>query len=142
MNVDQLDNCRLCGNIYLKNFTDYCPACSLEVEEEYKSVAEYLKNELNSFVTLEEVSKETGVSVKRITDFIRDGRIYAEDHPNLGYPCAHCPKLIKKQLLCKDCFDRFSSDLDHTLKRKSLENERKQHMYASSKESKYWRVKK
>ena len=70
---DQLDNCRLCGSLFLKNYADYCMDCSKEVEEEYNSIAEYLKNEHNRNVTLEDVSASTGVTLKQITNFIRDG---------------------------------------------------------------------
>ena len=115
---DQLDNCRLCGTLYLKNYADYCIDCSKEVEEQYNRIAEYLKNERNRNVTLEDVSASTGVSLTQLADFIRDGRIYAGDFPNLGYPCAHCSKLIKKQLLCVDCFERFSTDLNKTLNKR------------------------
>lgn len=142
MKLDQLDNCRQCGSLYLKNYADYCIDCSKEVEEKYKSIAEYLKNEQNRDVTLEDVSESTGVSLKQVTDFIRDGRIYAADFPNLGYPCVHCSKLIKKQLLCVDCFNRFSTDLNQTLKRDKLENEIRNAHYSRTRESKYWRVKK
>lgn len=142
MKLDQLDNCRLCGSLFLKNYADYCIDCSKEVEEEYNSIAEFLKKEQNRNVTLEDVSEGTGVSLKQIADFIRDGRIYAEDFPNIGYPCVHCSKLIKKQLLCADCFDRFSTDLNQTLKRDKLDNEIRNAQFSSPGESKYWRLKK
>ena len=142
MKSDQLDNCRQCGSLYLKNYADYCIDCSKEVEEKYNRIAKYLKNEHNHNVTLEDVSASTGVSLKQVTDFIRDGRIYAADFPNLGYPCAHCSRLIKKQILCIDCFDRFSMDLNQTLKRDNFENEIRSAQYSRSRESKYWRVKK
>ncbi|WP_172371775.1 flagellar protein [Sporosarcina jiandibaonis] len=139
---EQLDNCRLCGSLFLKNYTDYCKDCCKEVEEKYNSIAEYLKKEQNRNVTLEDVSASTGVSLKQIAEFIRDGRIYAEDFPNLGYSCAHCSKLIKKQLLCVDCFDRFSTDLNKTLKIDKLEKEIGSEQFTASRESKYWRLKK
>ncbi|MBW9235521.1 hypothetical protein JQK62_25675, partial [Leptospira santarosai] len=63
------------------------------------------------------------VSVKQVADFIRDGRIYAEDYPNLGYRCSHCDKLIKRQLLCDECFQQFSSEINQTLKRENLVDE-------------------
>jgi flagellar operon protein (TIGR03826 family) len=138
MTADQLDNCRLCGSLFLKNYADYCIDCSKEVEEQYNSIVEYLKNERNRNVTLEEVSASTGVSSKQIADFIRDGRIYAEDFPNLGYACEHCRKIIKKQLLCVDCFNRFSIDLKTLTREKETGSEQ----FIRRGESKYWRLKK
>ena len=142
MKLDQLDNCRQCGSLYLKNYADYCIDCSKEVEEKFNRISEYLKNEQNRNVTLEDVSASTDVSLKQVSDFIRDGRIYAVDFPNLGYPCAHCSKLIKKQILCVDCYEQFSVDLDQTLKRGKLDNEIRNAQSSRSRDSKYWRVKK
>lgn len=141
MQLAQLDNCRICGRLFLKDHTDYCLDCYKEIEQQFKRVVAFLKIELNRDATIEKVSESTEVSVKRIINFIRDGRIYAEDFPNLGYPCAYCGKLIKKQILCNNCFDNLSSDIDQTLKREELVNQilNKQQLHFN--EEQYWRLK-
>lgn len=116
MNSDRLNNCRICGRLFLQYHSDYCLDCFNKIEQEYKYVANFL-SEQNRYATIEEVSEQTGVSLKRIANFIRDGRIFAEAYENLGYPCAHCGKVIKRQLLCKVCYDQFIYEIKIALVR-------------------------
>lgn len=120
MQSDRLANCTICGKLYLKDHTDYCLDCYKEIEREFKLITDFLKVEENRFASIEEVSAFTGVAEKRIADFIRDGRIYVEDYPNLGYGCAHCGTLIQRQMLCPSCFDEFTSEVNKTLKAQKL----------------------
>jgi hypothetical protein len=111
--------------------------CFKEIEREFDQVRRFLKNEQNRDATVETVSKCTDVSIKRITHFIRDGRIYGEDFPNLGYPCAYCGKLIKKQFLCNSCFEDLSFDIAQSIRKEELNGNQQ----IPFKESQYWRVK-
>ena len=142
MPLNRLDNCRICGKLYLKDHTDYCLDCYKEVELEYKTVIGFLKIEKNRNATIEEVREFTDVSLTRIADFIREGRIYAEDYPNLGYPCAHCGKVIKRQMLCDNCFNQFTSDVDKTLKRDKLLDAMDSNQQVQSKNPQYWKLRK
>lgn len=138
MHSNQLENCVLCGRLYLKSYTDFCLDCYKEIEADFKKVDAFIKDEANREATLEELSEATEVSEKRIADFIREGRIYGEDFPNLGYPCAHCGTVIKRQVLCDSCYDQFSEEVNRTLKRDQLADEiRKPQQRAG----KYWQVK-
>lgn len=139
MHSNQLENCVLCGRLYLKSYTDFCLDCYKEIEADFKKVDAFIKDEVNREATLEELSEATDVSEKRIADFIRDGRIYGEDFPNLGYPCAHCGTVIKRQVLCNSCYEQFSSEISRTLKLDKLADEigRKPQERAG----KYWQVK-
>lgn len=121
--MPQLDNCRICGRLFLKDHTAYCLDCYKEIEQEFDRVIKFLKIEQNREATVEKVSESTDVSIKRIINFIRDGRIYAEDFPNLFYPCAYCGKQIKKEVLCNSCFNELSSDIDKSLKKEGLVNQ-------------------
>ncbi len=125
MTLDRLTNCTICGKLYAKTFTDYCMDCYLEIEEDFKIAERFLRAEENRNVTLEALSEATNVSAKRLSTFIQDRRIYAEDFPNLGYPCAHCSTIIKRQLLCVPCFDTFSSEMNISLKQDKLREEMK-----------------
>lgn len=123
VNLDRLTNCGICGKLFIRSYAECCLDCSQEIEKDFKSVNHFLRIEKNRNVTLEELSDATKVSVKRLADFIREGRIMGEDYPRLGYPCAHCDKLIKRQLLCSECFDLFTTDMNRTLKRDRLMEE-------------------
>ena len=117
MQSGRLENCIICGRLFLKDHSDSCLNCYLDIEQDFKCVADFLEIEQNRYATIEEVSETTKVSVKQITEFLRDGLIFSEDYPNLGYGCAHCDKLIKRQLLCNECFFQFSTEVNRTLKR-------------------------
>jgi len=123
MQSGQLDNCIICGRLFLKDHTDSCLDCYREIEHNLNLVADFLEIDQNRYATIEEVSEFTNVSVKQIAEFLRDGLIFSEDYPNLGYRCAHCGKLIKRQLLCNECFNRFSTDVNRTLMQEKLLNE-------------------
>lgn len=139
MQSDRLANCTICGKLYLKDHTDYCLDCYKEMEQEFKIIADFLKVEENRFASIEEISTFTGVLKKRIADFIRDGRIYVEDYPNLGYGCAHCGTLIKRQMLCNNCFEEFTSEVNKTLKaEKFLEDANKPDEQAHT--ARYWKL--
>lgn len=138
---DRLDNCTICGKLYLKTFTDHCLECYKEIEEDFKIVEAFLRREEHRFTTLEDLSEATEVSAKRISSFIREGRIYGEDFPNLGYPCAHCGIAIKRQILCTSCYDTFSMEINKTLKQEQLLEELAADRRQGSGAAKYWQLK-
>jgi ribosomal protein L32 len=63
-----------------------------------------------------ELSEQTGVSIKQITKFIREGRISMVNAPNLSYPCESCGTLIRENHICDDCRVRLTKDTN-TMKR-------------------------
>lgn len=143
MHSSKLDNCHACGRLFLKEHSDYCLNCYLEIEEEFKQIEAFLNNEKNRNATIDEVTENTGISTKQVIKFIRDGRIFADDYPNLHYPCAYCGTNIKKQVLCNSCLENLSSDINKTLKTDGLVNEilQKQQDNLKPREGLYWRLK-
>lgn len=138
----QLENCKICGRLFIKEHIDCCLDCYKEMELEFERVTKFLKNERNREATVEKISKSTNVSIKHIINFILDGRIYAEDFPNLGYPCAYCGKLIKKQLLCNSCFEDLSKDIHQSLRKDEFVDQILLKQQERFTESQYWRAKK
>lgn len=104
MNMN-IANCPRCGRIFAKGIRDVCANCVREIEKEYELCVEFLRE--NRGATINEVSEATGVSVRQITRFIREGRISFVDAPNLVYPCESCGKNIRQGNLCDDCRQRF-----------------------------------
>lgn len=98
-------NCPRCGKVFAKGVSDVCRNCLKEIEKEYELCAEYLRE--NRGATIYEVSDATGVSVRQITKFIREGRISLMDNPNMGYPCESCGILIREGHLCGECRQKF-----------------------------------
>ncbi|GIO35212.1 hypothetical protein J41TS12_00730 [Paenibacillus antibioticophila] len=109
-----LGNCPRCGKLFAKNFRDICPACSKDIEREYELCLEYLRAEKTA--TIQEVSEATGVSIKQITKFIREGRISIANNPNMMYPCEVCGVLIREGNMCDSCRSRLARDLSAVAK--------------------------
>lgn len=142
MEANQLDNCRICGTLFLKDYTDYCLDCYKEIEQAFTDVTEFLKNDENRNADIHEISYFTKIPIKQLIDFIRDGRIYAEDYPNLGYPCKRCGKLIKRQMLCNTCFEEFSTEIDRTLKIGEFIEQAGKKPLGAQASSRYWKLRK
>ncbi|MBD2868407.1 TIGR03826 family flagellar region protein [Paenibacillus arenilitoris] len=125
MNVD---NCPRCGKLFAKNFRDVCPSCLREIDKEYELCANYLRENRGSIIT--EVSDATGVSIKQITKFIREGRISLMNAPNLSYPCESCGTLIRESHLCDNCRARLQKDrknmIEDLARREEQKNNRSQ----------------
>lgn len=100
-----LGNCSQCGKLYVVNSLGLCAACLKDVEDQYHRCADYLRK--NRASTMQELSDATGVSVRLITRFIREGRIGTKDALNLRYPCESCGEPIHDGNLCEVCRDRL-----------------------------------
>jgi flagellar operon protein (TIGR03826 family) len=105
-----ISNCPKCGKVFARGMKDVCPACVKEIDNEYLLCANFLRD--NKGATLYELSEATKVSVKQITKFIREGRIYIYDAPNLGYPCEICGTAIREGGMCDDCRRRLTKDVE------------------------------
>ena len=100
-----IENCPRCGKIFAKGFSEVCPVCTKEIDKEYEICAEFLRKNKGASITV--LSDETGVTIRQITRFIREGRISLLDAPNLSYPCESCGTLIQSSHLCENCRKRF-----------------------------------
>ncbi|RIX47292.1 flagellar protein [Paenibacillus nanensis] len=101
-----LDNCPRCGRLFAKGIRDVCPSCMKEIDKEYQLCADFLRE--NKGATIHEVSDATGVSIRQISKFIREGRISIVNAPNMSYPCESCGTLIRDSHLCDDCRTRLT----------------------------------
>lgn len=100
-----LDNCPRCGKLFAKGIREVCQVCTRDIDKEYELCANYLREFKGAIIT--ELSDETGVSIKQITKFIREGRISMVNAPNLSYPCESCGTLIRESQLCDNCRARL-----------------------------------
>lgn len=106
-----LSNCPQCGKVYVKNSYNLCPNCLREIEDQYRKCVDYLRK--NRGCNLHELSEGTGVPIRMITRFIREGRIAAKDAPNVLTPCESCGELIKEGTLCANCKSQLAKDFSH-----------------------------
>lgn len=100
-----IENCPRCGRVFAKGFSEVCPACQKDIDKEYELCSDFLRQNKGASIT--HLSDETGVSIRQITRFIREGRISLLDAPNLSYPCESCGTLIQTNNLCENCRKRF-----------------------------------
>lgn len=136
MTSHQLENCRNCGRLFLNGSRNYCTECYEQIESQFKIVVDFLRNDQNWNTTLDKLAASTGVPMKRIQEFLRDGRIFAEDYPQLTYPCSKCGKPIKKQVVCDQCFEQLSSEINN-----AIGKHQGKHQSTEDNEERYWRLK-
>jgi flagellar operon protein (TIGR03826 family) len=115
MALGKLANCTRCDALFLMATRDICQKCYMEVEQEYEKCAKFLRKRENRGSTIQQVSEATGVSVKQITRFIKEGRISIADNPNLGYPCENCGIMIRTGNLCDACAGGLKREIEQQL---------------------------
>lgn len=121
-------NCPRCGKIFVKGFNEVCPNCVKDLEQQYEKCLKYLRE--NKGTTINDLSEATGVAVKQITKFIRDGRISIIHAPNMSYPCEVCGTLIRENTICEACRGKLVKDVrnnaeDNKRKQEQAEKDRK-----------------
>jgi flagellar operon protein (TIGR03826 family) len=129
MSLGKLSNCSRCGALFVQVVRDICPTCYQMIEKEYEACATYLRKRENRGATIYQLSEATGVSVKQITRFIREGRISIANNPNMGYPCERCGSLIRSGQYCDDCISHLQRDIVQELDvERRLEEEKRTRM--------------
>ncbi|SNX53132.1 TIGR03826 family flagellar region protein [Thermoanaerobacterium sp. RBIITD] len=111
-----LRNCKRCGKLYTYNGIDICPECYKKDEEDFKKIRDYI--DANPSATMIEVSRATEVTIKKIMDFLKEGRlILGSQNINIILKCERCGRQILSGRYCEDC----SREIEKTL-RKGLFN--------------------
>lgn len=112
MSLGKLANCSRCDALFVQAVRDICPKCYQAVEQEYELCARFLRKRENRGSTIYQVSEATGVSVKQITKFIKEGRISVAGNPQLGYPCESCGTvMIRTGTLCESCIKNLKHEI-------------------------------
>ncbi|WP_400162308.1 TIGR03826 family flagellar region protein [Brevibacillus sp. TJ4] len=133
MSLGKLANCSRCDALFVQTARELCPNCHKEVEQEYELCAKYLRKRENRGATIYQVSDATGVSVKQITKFIKEGRISVDGNPNLGYPCDRCGTLILRGNICETCMHSLKHDITQDLAvEKRLDEEARAREFAAA----------
>lgn len=94
-------NCPRCGKIFVKFIESICDQCVKEEEHVFEKVRDYVKDNPNKSV--KEVAEACEVSVKRILQYIRDGRIEASGGMHGEVRCSKCGKPIFIGRMCEKC---------------------------------------
>lgn len=108
MNLN-VSNCPRCGKLFAPGLYDVCNACQRYIEDQYEICKTYLREQKSATIT--ELSDATGVPIRQITKFIREGRISLKDAPNMSYPCEACGVLIREHNICNECRLRLTKEM-------------------------------
>jgi hypothetical protein len=86
-NAGEIRVCPRCGNMFCYSGIGphLCTKCKELDEEEFNAVKDYVYSNPNA--TIMEVSKETGVRVIRIKNYLRDGRLMIPDTSPIFLNC-------------------------------------------------------
>lgn len=109
-------NCWICGTPFFKKARDICPGC---IETEIKmlgNIRDYLRR--NPTGRLDEVAEGTGIDIKFINRFIREGRL------DLKVKCKKCGIKIKNthgRQYCDPCSELVRKGIMSTSERLSME---------------------
>lgn len=116
-----MNNCPRCGKLFIMNVRGICQNCIKEIELEYECCVKHIRE--NKGTHLHELSEATGVSVKQITAFIREGRISIANAPNMTYPCEVCGISIREGHMCDSCRTRLTKDLQQAARESSNQDQ-------------------
>lgn len=103
------------------NVRGICQNCIKEIEVEYEHCVKHIRE--NKGIHMHELSEATGVSVKQITTFIREGRISIANAPNMTYPCEVCGIPIRDGHMCDSCRTRLTKDLNQAIRESSNQDQ-------------------
>ncbi|MCL1924079.1 MAG: winged helix-turn-helix transcriptional regulator [Defluviitaleaceae bacterium] len=105
-----LKNCPRCRKIANLTIYKFCDDCVREDEETYQKVYDYLRE--NPGISLVELSTKTEVSTKRITEYVKEGRIQMVEKI---LSCKICSEKIEKGELCLICEENQKKALIESL---------------------------
>lgn len=104
-----LRNCERCGRLFA-GVEPVCPACAALEHDEFVKVREYLRGHRTAPAT--EVSNATGVSVQRIHQWVRAGRLeMTPAQLDIPLTCERCGAPIEIGRLCPRCLNALATEM-------------------------------
>lgn len=120
-----LRNCVRCGKLFGSSGGQrLCPTCVKQEQEDYEAVRAYLKKRPGA--PLLEVSDATGVSVARIREWVREGRLVLHEPGGNGLTCERCGQPVTTGRLCERCRRELAAQLQSAVGRSRSEREPEQ----------------
>src|SRR5690625_3075489 len=105
----KLRNCVRCGALFASGGKSLWRECKKQEPDEFESVRSYLKEHPKA--PLVEVSEATGVSVSKILDYVREGRLVVGTPGEAGLTCEQCGQPITTGRLCHRCARTLEMEL-------------------------------
>ncbi|MGE5607167.1 MAG: MerR family transcriptional regulator [Bacteroidota bacterium] len=110
-------NCKRCGKIYNYMGSAVCNNCLQQEQEDFEKIREYLFKNPNSSTA--EVSEATGIELKVISRFLKEGRLeadYIRMSDDNELTCEKCGKPVKSGRFCEICVREMQADFSKAVK--------------------------
>jgi uncharacterized OB-fold protein len=104
--------CQDCGGLFSFLPRGVCGACLEEIEVDYRTVRDYLRD--NPGTAVYQVSEATEVDESRIQKFIAEGRIDFATAADTAFRCEVCGTTIASGRHCEPCRRRLVAGLSNT----------------------------
>jgi ribosomal protein L32 len=102
-------NCPRCGRIFTRITSPVCKECENAEKEKFEVVRAYVKE--NPHSSAQEVSEACDVSVKRLLQYVREGRLEISQGMEGLATCSKCGQPIKSGRMCQKCTRNMTSAL-------------------------------
>lgn len=103
-------NCPKCGRVFTRIKDTLCPDCLKKEEDTYNLVRDYIKANPNS--TMTQITKDTGVSTRKINKYLRDGRLEVTSGISDFLKCMSCGVPITTGKFCRNCSSKLSKSFE------------------------------
>ncbi|NLZ55038.1 MAG: MerR family transcriptional regulator [Thermoanaerobacteraceae bacterium] len=125
-----LRNCPKCGKLFVYSHRNLCPSCLKKDEEDFDRVRAFIND--NPEATIEEVSEGTDVSVKKILEYLKEGRLMLRNNNvNIILECELCGAQILTGRICEKCSGKFFKRTFVTSNRLPLDEDMKGKLHLS-----------
>ena len=105
----KVSHCPDCGRVYQINIRNLCADCASAMDRKLNAIESYMSRRRHADVR--ELSSETGIAVKEIQGFIRNGKISASYYVNLYDACDRCGGPTKSGTMCVSCKNNLRSEI-------------------------------
>jgi len=126
----ELRNCPVCGKLFVYVHRNLCPDCLKRDEEDYEKVREFINN--NPRATIEEASEGTEVPVKKILEYLKEGRLILQtNNVNIILNCEMCGEPILTGRLCAKCSSKLKRNFASNTRSMFLDEDMKGKIHLS-----------
>lgn len=106
-----LKNCENCGKLFFHHMNFLCSDCKKVEDGSLQRLVDYLKE--NKDASLVEVATRTGLSIKEITKYMREGRLASLGiHAAIRIYCEKCNAPIASGRFCNECNYKLKKEIE------------------------------
>ncbi|MCL2015142.1 MAG: hypothetical protein FWG68_02720 [Defluviitaleaceae bacterium] len=104
----QVMNCPRCKRLFHKFIAPVCPECEKKEEEQFQELRSFVDE--GEYTTMKDIAENTGIPLKRILKYIREGRLQVKQGLDDALKCIQCGQPVDKGNFCKSCGDKIMNE--------------------------------